>query len=59
MELLGVAEAAELLGWDRRKISTYISRGVFPDPVQIVKATPLWTRDQIESYKLKQKNPKK
>lgn len=31
-----------------------MKRGVFPEPVHIVQATPLWTREQIENYKAKQ-----
>jgi hypothetical protein len=50
-DLVGVAEAAEILGWDKRKIATYISRGVFPDPVQRLASGPIWTRKQIEDYK--------
>ena len=51
IDLLGVAEVSNLLGWDKRKIATYIKRGVFPKPVHIVKATPLWTEEQIIDYK--------
>lgn len=51
MDLLGHFEVSKLLGWDKRKTSTYIRRGVFPKPVHIVKATPLWTLDQILAYK--------
>ncbi len=51
MELLGLAEVSELLGWDKRKTTTYLKRGVLPEPIHIVKATPLWTREQIETYK--------
>ena len=50
--LAGVAEAAEILGWDKRKVATYIKRGVFPDPVQKLSATPIWTVEQIERYKV-------
>lgn len=50
-ELVGVAESAEILGWDRRKVSTYIKRGVFPEPVQRLRSGPLWTRKQIDEYR--------
>jgi hypothetical protein len=56
VELLGLAEVSELLGWDKRKTSTYLKRGVLPEPIHIIKATPLWTREQIETYKEKMKN---
>lgn len=48
--LAGVAEAAEILGWDRRKVSTYIRRGKLPDPIQRLASGPIWTRSQIEEY---------
>lgn len=50
-DLIGLAEAAEILGWDRRRVSVYIRRGKFPEPVARVAAGPLWTRQQIEEYK--------
>lgn len=50
-DLVGLAEAAEILGWDRRRVSVYISRGKFPEPIARVAAGPLWTRRQIEEYK--------
>lgn len=51
-KLSGVSEAAQILGWDKRKISTYIQRGKFPEPLQRLASGPLWTRKQIEDYKL-------
>ena len=53
--LAGVAEAAEILGWDKRKVATYIKRGVFPEPIQKLSATPIWTVEQIEKYRDGQK----
>lgn len=50
-DLVGLAEAAEVLGWDRRRVSVYIRRGKFPEPVARVAAGPLWTRQQIEEFK--------
>lgn len=49
--LAGVAEAAEILGWDKRKVSTYISRGSLPEPIQRLASGPIWTRKQIEEYR--------
>ena len=49
--LAGVAEAAEILGWDKRRVSTYISRGSFPEPLQRLASGPVWTYKQIEEYK--------
>ncbi|MDQ6600913.1 hypothetical protein [Bacillus salipaludis] len=49
--LVGVKEAAEILGWDRRKVSTYHLRGVLPKPVVTLSSGPIWFRKQIERYK--------
>jgi predicted DNA-binding transcriptional regulator AlpA len=46
----GVAEAAEILGWDKRRVVTYIDRGRFPAPVQSLAATRVWLRSDIEAY---------
>ena len=56
-EMLGLAEVAALLGWEKEHVSTYIRRGKFPEPAQRVKATPLWTRQQIEEYMQNRKKP--
>lgn len=50
-DYIGLAEAAEILGWDKRKVSTYIKRGKFPEPVVRLKSGPIWERRQIEEYK--------
>lgn len=49
--LYGLAEAAEMLGWDKRKLSTYVSRGTFPEPAKRSASGPLWTYRQIQDYK--------
>jgi hypothetical protein len=49
--LVGLAEAAEMLGWDKRKVSTYVSRGTFPAPLRKLASGPIWTYKQIEDYK--------
>ncbi|CAI8920974.1 DNA-binding protein [Priestia megaterium] len=51
--LVGVAEAADILNWDKRKIATYIKRGVFPEPIQRLSSGPIWTSTQIEEYRKK------
>ncbi|MEB8637783.1 hypothetical protein P4H32_29310 [Bacillus cereus] len=50
-KLVGVNEAAEILGWKKQKIVTYISRGVFPEPIQRLASGPIWTKKQIEDYR--------
>lgn len=49
--LVGVKEAGEILGWDRRKVSTYHLRGVLPKPLVSLSSGPIWLRKQIEYYK--------
>lgn len=49
---MGLSDAAEILGWDRRRVQTYISRGAFPEPIQRISNGPIWTREQIENYRV-------
>jgi hypothetical protein len=49
-ELVGVSEAAEILGWDRRRVATYVSRGAFPEPVAALASGRVWRRQDIESF---------
>lgn len=53
--LVGVKETGEILGWDRRKVSTYHLRGVLPKPVVCLSSGPIWFRKQIEYYKAGEK----
>jgi len=48
--LVGVAEAASILGWDKRRIFTYLSRGSFPHPVAALASGRVWLRSDIEAY---------
>lgn len=48
--LAGVAEAAQVMGWDKRRIITYISRGRFPEPLQALASGRVWTRSSIEDF---------
>jgi predicted RNase H-like HicB family nuclease len=48
--LAGVAEAADVLGWDKRRVVTYIDRGSFPEPVQSLASGRVWLRDDVEAY---------
>lgn len=56
--LVGVKEAGEILGWDRRKVSTYHLRGVLPKPVVSLSSGPIWFRKQIENYKASKESGK-
>ena len=48
--LAGVAEAAEVMGWDKRRVITYIDRGRFPEPVQALASGRVWRRSDVERY---------
>jgi hypothetical protein len=48
--LVGVAEAAEILGWDKRRVATYIQRGSFPEPVEALAGGRVWAVDDIKDF---------
>jgi predicted DNA-binding transcriptional regulator AlpA len=49
-DLVGVAEAAAVLGWDKRRIFTYLSRGSFPEPVAALASGRVWRRETVEEF---------
>lgn len=49
-DLVGVAEASEILGWDRRRVSTYVRRGAFPEPVASLASGRVWRREDVEAF---------
>jgi hypothetical protein len=49
-DLVGVTEAASILGWDRRRVATYASRGAFPAEVATLAAGRIWRRADIEAF---------
>lgn len=49
-QLVGLSEAAEILGWQKQQVSVYINRGKFPQPIQRLASGPIWTRQQILDY---------
>lgn len=50
MDLVGVKEVSEILGWDQRKVSVYLGRGKLPKPVAHLAAGPVWQRQDIEAF---------
>ena len=48
--LAGVAEAALIMGWDKRRVITYIDRGRFPEPVQSLASGRVWLRADVERF---------
>jgi hypothetical protein len=48
--IAGVAEAAALMGWDKRRVITYIDRGRFPAPLQSLASGRIWLREDLERF---------
>jgi hypothetical protein len=46
----GVAEAAGIMGWDKRRVVTYIDRGRFPEPIQALRSGRIWLRSDVERF---------
>ena len=49
-QLLGTHEVAGLLGWDKRKVSVYMSRGKLPEPIARLKSGPVWNKANIVEF---------
>lgn len=49
-ELVGVSEAAAILGWDRRRVATYVARGAFPAPIASLVSGRVWRREDVEAF---------
>jgi hypothetical protein len=49
--LAGVAEAAGIIGWDKRRVITYIDRGSFPEPLQSLASGRVWFASDIARFK--------
>ena len=47
-DLVGAAEASEIVGVERNRIPRWRKKGAMPDPVAVLKATPVWLRGDIE-----------
>jgi hypothetical protein len=48
--LAGVAEAAAIMGWDKRRVITYLRRGSFPAPFASLASGRIWRRGDVEAY---------
>jgi hypothetical protein len=48
--LAGVAEAAAIMGWDKRRVITYLNRGSFPQPFAALASGRVWRREDVESF---------
>ena len=49
-QIVGVAEAAEIMGWDKRRVMTYLDRGQFPEPLTSLASGRIWLREDIEAF---------
>jgi hypothetical protein len=49
--LVGMSEAATILGWDRRKFATYVARGHVPMPIAELAGGRVWRRADIETFR--------
>lgn len=57
--IVGLSEFAEIIGWDKARLSTKYSRQRegkkvrprIPEPIQILASTPLWTKAQASKYR--------
>ena len=49
-QVAGVAEAAQIMGWDKRRVITYIDRGRFPSPLQTLASGRVWLRSDVERF---------
>ena len=48
--LAGVAECAEIMGWDKRRVITYLNRGSFPEPLTALASGRIWRREDVEDF---------
>ena len=48
--IAGVSEAAAILGWDKRRVMTYVRRGSFPEPFAHLASGRVWRREDVEAF---------
>jgi hypothetical protein len=49
-DVVGVAEAAEIMEWDKRRVVTYLDRGSFPEPLTALASGRVWLREDVEAF---------
>lgn len=49
-QIVGVAEAAEIMGWDKRRVVTYLDREQFPEPLTRLASGRIWLREDVEAF---------
>lgn len=50
LPLLGATEAGALLGWDRKRVALYLSRGILPLPAVLLASGPVWHRGDLVAF---------
>jgi hypothetical protein len=48
--VVGVAEAASILGWDKRRVITYLDRKRFPEPLRTLASGRIWLEEDITAF---------
>lgn len=51
LDLVGTAEAADILRVERPRIGRWLKEEKMPEPVAVLAATPVWMRADIEAMK--------
>ena len=49
-QIVGVAEASEIMGWDKRRVVTYLDRAQFHEPLTSLASGRIWLREDIEEF---------
>lgn len=50
VELVGAAEAADILGVPRSSVARWLKNGKFPMPLAKLRATPVWREEDIRKF---------
>lgn len=50
LDLVGVAEVADMLGVTRTRVSQLASSAGFPEPTARLAAGPVWLREDVERW---------
>jgi predicted DNA-binding transcriptional regulator AlpA len=58
LDLVGLAEVADLLGTSRRQAIRWTQREDFPEPIIRLRATPVWEEREIRRW-MRERKPNK
>jgi prophage regulatory protein len=51
LDIVGTAEAADILGVKTNTVSALRSRGKFPEPAVVLAMGPVWLREDVEHFR--------